>query len=255
MSTGDVLLLAPVPRPPHIRDHLTYEAHPNGAGLQVPEAFNEMPICYRCNVDAIVGPEDEPLWPAYSRPLDYELEIGFFVGRAGRNLSVDEAGTAIFGVTIFNDVSARDIQRKEMTLKIVPSKGKDFCTAMGPCITTIDEIDEWSIELAANVNCEIWSKGTTADRRYSVAEMLGWISYREDVQPGEFLAVGTVGESCGLELERWIKPGDLVELSSPQIGVLRNQVGSPEIVPVGAGIPSYSGSERVGPTPPLRQEA
>lgn len=80
---------------------------------------------------------------AYGRQLDYDLEIGFFVGRAGRNLSVDEAGRAIFGVSIFNEFSARDIQRKEMTLKIGPSKGKDFCTAMGPYLTTIDKIDEW----------------------------------------------------------------------------------------------------------------
>lgn len=249
VPAGEVRLLAPVPRPPRIRDYLTYEAHANGAGLQVPEAFAEMPICYKCNVDTIVGPEDELLWPAYSQQLDYELEIGFFVGRAGRNMTVEEAAKAILGVTIFNDVSARDIQRKEMSLHIGPSKGKDFCTAMGPCITTMDEIDEWSIELSAKVNGETWSKGTTANRRYSFAEVLAWASYCEDVRPGEFLAVGTVGGGCGLELDRWIQPGDLVELASPQIGTLRNRVGSPEAVPAGAGLSSYRGSERVGATP------
>jgi 2-keto-4-pentenoate hydratase/2-oxohepta-3-ene-1,7-dioic acid hydratase in catechol pathway len=244
VSSSAATLLAPVPRPPRIRDYLTYEAHMAGAGLQVPPAFAAMPICYKCNVDTIIGPEQEIGWPAYSDQLDNELEVGFFVSKPGRNLSVKEAAGAIAGVTIFNDVSARDIQLFEMSMNIGPSKGKDFCTVMGPCITTMDELDEWNIELTALVNGELWSKGTTASRKYSFAEVLAWASYCEDVQPGEFLAIGTVGGGCGLELDRWIQPGDVVELSSPQLGTLRNPVGSPEQVPAHAGIPSYHGSPR-----------
>jgi 2-keto-4-pentenoate hydratase/2-oxohepta-3-ene-1,7-dioic acid hydratase in catechol pathway len=239
-----VRLLAPVPRPPRIRDYLTYEAHATGAGKKLPPAFDEMPICYKCNVDTVIGPEEDIVWPAYTSQLDYELEAGFFVGRPGRNLSVAEAARAIAGVTIFNDVSARDIQIREMSLGIGPSKGKDFCNPMGPCITTMDEIDEWNIELSARINGETWSKGTTANRKYSFAEVLAWASYGEDIQPGEFLAVGTVGGGCGFELERWISPGDVVELFSPQIGTLRNPVGHPEQVPPEAGIPSYRGAPR-----------
>lgn len=134
-------------------------------------------------------------------------------------------------------------------MRIGPSKGKDFCNVMGPCITTMDEIDEWNIELTAKVNGEAWSKGTTANRRYSFAEVLAWASYCEDVHPGEFLAVGTVGGGCGLELDRWIQPGDVVELVSPQIGSLRNPIGSPEAAPADAGVPSYRGSARVAPGP------
>jgi 2-keto-4-pentenoate hydratase/2-oxohepta-3-ene-1,7-dioic acid hydratase in catechol pathway len=245
VPAASVRLLAPVPRPPRIRDYLTYEAHLAGAGRQVPPAFAAMPICYKCNVDTIIGPEQEIRWPAYSDQLDYELEIGFFVSKPGRNLSVAEAAGAIAGVTIFNDVSARDIQLFEMSMGIGPSKGKDFCTVMGPCITTMDELDEWNIELTATVNGELWSKGTTGSRKYSFAEVLAWASYCEDIQPGEFLAIGTVGGGCGLELNRWIRPGDVVELSSPQLGTLRNPVGAPEHVPDGAGIPSYQGSPRV----------
>ena len=244
VSSSAATLLAPVPRPPRIRDYLTYEAHASGAGLQVPPAFAAMPICYKCNVDTIIGPEQEIGWPAYSDQLDYELEVGFFVSKPGRNLSVKEAAGAIAGVTIFNDVSARDIQLFEMSMNIGPSKGKDFCTAMGPCITTMDELDEWDIELSALVNGELWSKGTTASRKYSFAEVLAWASYCEDIQPGEFLAIGTVGGGCGLELDRWIRPGDVVELSSPQLGTLRNPVGSPEQVPADAGIPSFRGAPR-----------
>jgi 2-keto-4-pentenoate hydratase/2-oxohepta-3-ene-1,7-dioic acid hydratase in catechol pathway len=108
----------------------------------------------------------------------------------------------------------------------------------------MDEIDEWNIELIARVNGEVWSKGTSAGRRYSFAEVLAWASYCENVVPGEFLAVGTVGGGCGYELDRWIEPGDVVELHSPQIGVLRNPVGAPEQVPEGAGLASYRVSPR-----------
>ena len=244
LPTTEVRLLAPVPRPPRIRDYLTYEGHAAGGGLALPEAFSEMPICYKCNVDSVIGPEDEIVWPAYSQQLDYELEIGFYVSRPGRNFTVEEAARSIAGVTIFNDVSARDIQMREMSLTIGPSKGKDFCTVMGPCVVTMDEIDEWNIELIARVNGEVWSEGTSAGRRFSFGEVLAWASYCENVQPGEFLALGTVGGGCGYELDRWIKPGDVVELSSPQIGVLRNPVGAPEHVPDGAGLASYHGSPR-----------
>ncbi|HTW03725.1 MAG TPA: fumarylacetoacetate hydrolase family protein [Streptosporangiaceae bacterium] len=244
LAASAVRLLAPVPRPPRIRDYLTYEAHATGAGRQVPPAFDEMPICYKCNADTVIGPDEEILWPAYSDQLDYELEVGFFVSKPGRNLSVAEAAGAIAGVTFFNDVSARDIQLREMSMGIGPSKGKDFCSVMGPAIVTMDEIDEWNIELTASVNGELWSKGTTASRKYSFAEVLAWASYCEDIRPGEFLAIGTVGGGCGLELDRWIRPGDVVELSSPQLGTLRSPVGAPEQVPPGAGIPSYHGAPR-----------
>jgi 2-keto-4-pentenoate hydratase/2-oxohepta-3-ene-1,7-dioic acid hydratase in catechol pathway len=246
---GDVTLLAPVPRPPRMRDYITYKAHADGAGLALSDAFDRMPICYECNVGSVIGPEQDLVWPAYTSQLDYELELGFFVGRAGRNLSVDEATKSIFGVTLFNDVSARDIQVDEMSLAIGPSKGKDFCNVLGPCIVTMDEIDEWNIELSASVNGEIWSQGTSAGRRWSFAEVLAWASYCVDVTPGEFIGVGTVGAGCGYEVSRWIQPGDIVELSSPQIGTLRNRVGSPEKVPAGAGLPSYTGSAPVPPPP------
>ena len=244
VSSAAVTLLAPVPRPPRIRDYLTYEAHASGAGLQVSAGLRRDAdlLQVQCRHDHRARTGD-PLACLLDQ-LDYELEVGFFVSKPGRNLSVKEAAGAIAGVTIFNDVSARDIQVFEMSMNIGPSKGKDFCTVMGPCITTMDELDEWNIELSALVNGELWSKGATTSRKYSFAEVLAWASYCEDIQPGEFLAIGTVGGGCGLELDRWIQPGDVVELSSPQLGTLRNPVGSPEQVPAGAGIPSYHGAPR-----------
>jgi 2-keto-4-pentenoate hydratase/2-oxohepta-3-ene-1,7-dioic acid hydratase in catechol pathway len=242
-----VTLKAPVPRPRRVRDYLTYSAHATGSDLPISPAFEAMPICYKCNVESIIGPEETLFWPSYTNQLDFELELGFFSSGGGRNLTPSEAQSLIAGVTIFNDVSARDIQFFEMSLAIGPSKGKDFCTAMGPCVLTMDEVDEWAVEMSARVNGEVWASGTTEHRQFSFAEVLAWASLDEDVYPGEFFAVGTIGGGCGLELDRWIRPGDIVELEAAGVGVLRNPVGHPAEVPSGAGLASYQGAPAIHP--------
>jgi 2-keto-4-pentenoate hydratase/2-oxohepta-3-ene-1,7-dioic acid hydratase in catechol pathway len=247
VSADDVRLVSPVPRPRRIRDYLTYRQHAVGAGVAVPPAFTAMPICYQCNIETVIGPGETIPWPAYTDQLDYELEIGFFVGAPGRDLSPGQAQAHIAGVTLFNDVSARDIQFFEMSMNIGPSKGKDFCNVLGPVVTTMDDIDESAIELTARVNGEVWSHGTTASRQFSFAEVLAWASYGEDVYPGEFLAVGTVGGGCGAELDRWIAPGNVVELEASGVGVLRNPIGDPDKPPAGAGLASYRGAPRFTP--------
>jgi 2-keto-4-pentenoate hydratase/2-oxohepta-3-ene-1,7-dioic acid hydratase in catechol pathway len=245
LPLADVRLLAPVPRPRRIRDYLTYTEHAAGSGLAVPPAFAAMPICYKCNVETVIGPDEPLLWPSYTNQLDFELELGFFTAGGGRDLTPAEAADRIAGVTIFNDVSARDIQLFEMSLTIGPSKGKDFCTAMGPCVLTMDEVDEWAVTMSARVNGEVWATGTTKNRQFSFAEVLAWASLDETVYPGEFFALGTVGGGCGLELDRWIQPGDVVELEASGVGVLRNQVGARQMRPTGAGVASYQGSPAV----------
>ncbi|MTD53864.1 fumarylacetoacetate hydrolase family protein [Amycolatopsis pithecellobii] len=245
LATDGVRLLAPVPRPRRVRDYLTYTEHAAGSGLAVPPAFAAMPICYKCNVETIIGPEEPLLWPSYTAQLDFELELGFFTSGGGRDLTPAEAEKRIAGVTIFNDVSARDIQMFEMSLTIGPSKGKDFCTAMGPCVLTMDEVDEWDVQMSASVNGEVWASGTTKNRQFSFAEVLAWASLDETVYPGEFFGLGTVGGGCGLELDRWIQPGDVVELAASGVGVLRNPVGERREAPQGSGVASYQGSPEV----------
>lgn len=245
-AADGVRLRAPVPRPPRIRDYLTYEGHASGSGLAVPEAFRHVPICYECNTSTILGPSDPIPWPAYTDQMDFELEVGFFVGRGGRNITVEQAPDHIAGVTIFNDLSARDIQFYEMSLNIGPSKGKSFGTVMGPCVLTMDEVDEFALQCTARVNDEVWTKADTSARRYSFAQVLAWASYCEPVQPGEFLAVGTVGGGCGLELDRWIRSGDVLELEVGGIGVLRNIISEKEQPPEGAGLTTYTGAPRAG---------
>jgi 2-keto-4-pentenoate hydratase/2-oxohepta-3-ene-1,7-dioic acid hydratase in catechol pathway len=244
-ARADVRLLAPVPRPRRVRDYMTYNEHVAGSGLKVPPAFRAMPICYKCNAESIIGPDEPLLWPSYTDQLDFELELGFFTSRGGRDLTPAQAQDRIAGVTIFNDVSARDIQMFEMSLSIGPSKGKDFCTAMGPCVLTMDEVDEWAVEMTARVNGEVWAAGTTKNRQFSFADVLAWASLDEDVYPGEFFALGTVGGGCGLELDRWIAPGDVVELEASGVGVLRNPVGAKRVPAPGAGVASYQGSPEV----------
>jgi 2-keto-4-pentenoate hydratase/2-oxohepta-3-ene-1,7-dioic acid hydratase in catechol pathway len=212
----------------------------------MPEAFSRVPICYECNVETILGPDDPIPWPSYTNQMDFELEIGFFVGKAGRNISVEEAPAHIAGITIFNDLSARDIQFYEMSLNIGPSKGKSFGTVMGPCVLTMDEVDEYAVQCIARVNGETWTQTDTKARRYSFAEVLAWASYCEPVFPGEFLAVGTVGGGCGLELNRWVSSGDVLELEASGIGLLRNVVAAKEEAPPSAGITTYKGAPRAG---------
>ena len=242
-----IVLLAPVPRPPRIRDYMTYEQHVSGAGIAVPPAFSQTPACYKGNPLTVAGPETEIPWPGYTDQLDYELELGFYVAGQGTDLSVDEARAHVAGVTLFNDVSARDIQMVEMTMMIGPSKSKDFCNVMGPCLVTIDEVDEFAIELVARVNGEEWSRGTSAARRFSFAQLLAWASWAEPLVPGEFLAVGTIGGGCGMELDRWIQPGDVVELEATGIGALRNRIGAKQARATSSGLDFYPGAPRFEP--------
>jgi 2-keto-4-pentenoate hydratase/2-oxohepta-3-ene-1,7-dioic acid hydratase in catechol pathway len=242
---GGVQLLAPVSRPRRIRDYLTYSQHASGSGLDAGTAAMAVPACYQCNVETIIGPDEPLVWPSYTDQLDFELELGFFTSRGGRDLTIAEAKRSIAGVTLFNDVSARDIQFAEMAMQIGPSKGKHFCTAMGPCVLTMDEVDEWDITLSASVNGDPWVVGSTRHREFSFAEVLAWASLDEPVYPGEFFAVGTVGGGCGLELDRWIEPGDVVELQASGVGVLRNPVGAKVRRRDGSGLAGYAGAPRV----------
>ena len=133
------------------------------------------------------------------------------------------------GYTIFNDMSARDAQAAEMPGMLGPAKSKDFDTAniMGPCLVTADELgDPYDLNMVARVNGEEWGRGNTRDMRWAFEDVIAHISRSETLYPGEFLGSGTVGNGCGLEQLRYLRPGDLVELEVDGIGVLRTRVGS-----------------------------
>lgn len=192
---------------------------------QVPAEWYNMPVCYKGNPDAIIGPHDVVRWPRYTDRLDYELELCAVIGRAGRDVPEAEAEAYIYGYSIFNDFSARDIQMREMSVGLGPFKGKDFATAIGPCLVTRDAFDPTQATMVARINGEEWSRGSVGAMRFGFAAIVAYLSNEEDIFPGDVLGSGTVGRGCGLELDRWIQPGDWVELEASGIGVLANRIG------------------------------
>jgi 2-keto-4-pentenoate hydratase/2-oxohepta-3-ene-1,7-dioic acid hydratase in catechol pathway len=221
-------LLAPLPRPRSFRDFWTFEAHVRKGwelrGEPVPEAWYRMPVYYKGNPLSILGPEDDLVWPAFTRRLDYELELGIVLGRGGRDIPASDGATHVFGYTVLNDWSARDIQREEMACRLGPAKGKDFATSIGPSIATADEIDPRDLRMVARVNGEVWSEGNAGTAHFTVGQLVSHASMGETLCPGELFGTGTVGGGCGLELDRWIQSGDVVELEIEGIGILRTRV-------------------------------
>nr|BBH93218.1 2-hydroxyhepta-2,4-diene-1,7-dioate isomerase [Thermogemmatispora argillosa] len=223
--------LAPLD-PPLIRDFTAFEQHVRNmaarqGGKVFPE-FYQRPPYFKINPLAIIAPGAEVPWPHYTRHLDYELEIGLVIGRVGRNVSPEEARRLLFGVTILNDFSARDVQGPEMSSGFGPAKGKDFATALGPWIATCDELDLNGLTMVARVNGEEWSRGSTASLTWKIEELVAYAACGETLWPGELLGSGTVGTGSGAEQGRSLQPGDVVELEVTGLGVLRNRIGQPE---------------------------
>jgi 2-keto-4-pentenoate hydratase/2-oxohepta-3-ene-1,7-dioic acid hydratase in catechol pathway len=224
---GEVKLKAPVPRPNSLRDFLSFEGHSSFSGKrQLDKGWYEIPVCYKGNPDTVIGPEEAILWPAFADLLDYELEYGIYIGKQGKNISREHADEYIAGYTIFNDVSARDIQLKEMLAGgLGPAKGKDTCSVMGPCLVTPDEVDPGNLRMTARVNGEVWSENNSGTAYWTWPQIIEFASMEETLYPGDFLGSGTVERGSGMELDRWIRPGDIVELEVEGIGMLRNRVG------------------------------
>ena len=230
-APGEVRLLAPLPRPRVIRDFLTFEGHMLTAGKalgrpQIPPVWYEVPAYYKGDPDTVAGPEETVVWPAYCEKFDFELELGMVIGRRGKNIKKADAARYIAGYTIWNDYSARDQQMKEGPLGMGPSKGKDFDTgnAVGPYLVTADELDVSNLRMIARINGEVWTNSSTAGRQFSFADLIVHVSQSETIYPGELWGSGTTTGGSGLELDRWLKPGDVVELEIEGIGVLRNRI-------------------------------
>ena len=147
------------------------------------------------------------------------------MGKEEKNIPANKADDYIFGYTILNDFSARDIQMEEMALRLGPAKGKDFGSAIGPWIVTKDEIgNPHNLKMMARINGEIWSQGNSGTSYWKFGQIIAHASLDETLYPGEIIGTGTVGGGCGLELDRWLKPGDTVELEIEKIGILKNKI-------------------------------
>ena len=226
---NEIKLKAPLPRPASMRDFYTFEQHVKTGfqkrGEPMPQEWYEIPVYYKGAHWSIIGPEDDVQWPSFTEKFDYELELAIIIGKQGRNIKEADAKDYIAGFTIMNDFSARDIQRKEMKVRLGPAKGKDFATAIGPVLVTPDEIkNPYNLKMTARINGEKWSEGNSSTMYHKFEKMIAFASLDETLYPGDLIGSGTVGTGCGLELDRWVKPGDVIELEIDQIGVLRNKV-------------------------------
>jgi 2-keto-4-pentenoate hydratase/2-oxohepta-3-ene-1,7-dioic acid hydratase in catechol pathway len=216
------------------RDFYIHEKHVakgfEKRGESIPEAWYEIPAYYKGPTTGFIGQDEDILWPSYSQKLDYELELALVIGRDGINITEKKAKDYIFGYTILNDISARDIQKKEMSVRLGPAKGKDFCSVIGPVIVTADEFKgkDPDLLMQAIINGEQWSEGRSSEGNYSWGQMIEHSSRDEWLLATDLLGSGTVGTGCGLEIDKWIKPGDTIELEVEKIGTLKNTVGSPK---------------------------
>lgn len=242
-ALAGVKLAAPLPEPRQMRDFLCFEKHfrqaranmhlfgieaeRDPAKVEIPPVWYEQPIYYKCNRFSVVGTGADVMVPRYCKMIDYELEFAAVTGRPGKDIRKDEARSYIFGYCIFNDVSARDAQRKEMGGTLGPAKGKDFDTGnvLGPWLVTADEItDPYNLSMVARVNGEEWSRGNSGTMHHKFEDILAHVSQDETLRAGEFLGSGTVGDGCGLEHARFLKHGDIVELEIQGLGTLRNRI-------------------------------
>lgn len=249
-----VQLLAPVPRPSSLRDAYAFRQHVETSrrnrGLAMIPEFDQFPVFYFSNHQAVTGPGDIYCMPDHFDRLDFELEVAIVLNKRGRNIPAAEADDYIAGFMIMNDLSARTLQMQEMKLNLGPAKGKDFATALGPWLVTPDELTPYRVDtppghighthrldMRCRVNGVEVSQGWLHDMHWTFAEIIERASYGVDLYPGDVIGSGTVGTGCFLELngtgrlmdpegypEQWLQPGDHIEMEVSGLGVLSNRV-------------------------------
>ncbi len=248
-----VKLEAPVPNPTSCRDGYAFRQHVAAArrNRKVPmiEEFDQYPIFYFTNHNAIQGPGEILCMPDHFNKLDFELEAAIVVGKKGRNIKAAEADAYIAGYMIMNDMSARTLQMEEMLLNLGPAKGKDFSTVIGPYFVTPDELEPYKVSAKPGhvgnsydlsmkcwVNGVLVSEGSVGDMDWTFAEILERCAYGADILPGDVIGSGTVGTGCFLELNgtgllndpnfkpQWLQDGDVVEMEITGLGKLSNTI-------------------------------
>jgi 2-keto-4-pentenoate hydratase/2-oxohepta-3-ene-1,7-dioic acid hydratase in catechol pathway len=254
-SLDRVRLLPPLPRPPKLRDFSCFEKHlkqaaegaaralaaqsvdPEHEYERIREAHGlnripspgwyALPGYYYSDVTTVVGHDVSVTWPAYSRWIDYELELAAVIGTTGKDIERTRALTHIFGYTVFNDLSARDAQLAAMSTGLGTGKGKDFdgSNVLGPCIVTADEIpDPYQLSMVARVNGEEISRGNTSEMHWRFEDCIEYAARSQTLYAGEVFGSGTVGNGSTIELGVTLKRGDVIELEIEKIGVLRTAI-------------------------------
>jgi len=249
----DFTLLAPVPRPTSCRDGYAFRQHVESArrnrGVELIKEFDQYPIFYFTNHNAVQGPGDVYCMPDHFQQLDFELEVAIVIGKEGRNIKAKDADAYIAGFTIMNDLSARKLQMEEMLLNLGPAKGKDFSTVIGPWLVTPDELsaylvpakqghigNNYNLSMKCWVNDILVSEGNVKDMDWTFAEIIERCSYGVTIFPGDVIGSGTVGTGCFLELNgtgklhnpnyepQWLQANDTVKMTIDGLGTLFNTI-------------------------------
>ena len=245
IAVDSVKLLSPLPNPSSVRDAYAFRQHVATArknrGLKMIPEFDEIPIFYFTNHNAVFGPGNFPVLKRHTEKLDFELECAAVIGKAGRDIPVSEADNYITGFMIMNDFSARALQMQEMKLNLGPAKGKDFGSSFGPWLVTKDELetyretspdgDRYNLNMKAFVNEIQVSEDTLANMTWTFAQIIERVSYGVDIFPGDIIGSGTCGTGCFLELNgskitdnQWLNPGDTITLEIEELGHLTNKI-------------------------------
>jgi fumarylacetoacetate (FAA) hydrolase len=257
VALNSVQLLAPVPFPTSCRDAYAFRQHVAAARrnrkVDMIAEFDQYPVFYFTNHHSVQGPGEIKCMPDHFEKLDFELEAAIVISKHGRNIKASEADEHIAGLMIMNDMSARKLQMEEMLLNLGPAKGKDFSTAIGPWLVTLDELSSfavspkenhtgrnWNLKMICSVNGIQVSEGNLGDMDWTFAEIIERASYGADLYPGDVIGSGTVGTGCFLELngtgklndpnytEQWLQAGDEIEMEIDNLGKLSNTIVAEE---------------------------
>jgi acylpyruvate hydrolase len=217
VALEELELLAPIARPGKIICiGLNYRAHAEEQGKQPPET----PTIFAKFANALRAPGATVELPRFSTKVDYEAEVAFVIGERCKDVAVEDATKHIAGYTLFNDLSARDFQFK--TPQWMPGKVFDGAAPCGPALVTPDEAGPHdAIEIELRLNGELMQGSSTADLVHSIPDLMAYLSMLMTLEPGDLVATGTPGGVGSMRDPKvWLKPGDRVEISSPQLGVL-----------------------------------
>jgi 2-keto-4-pentenoate hydratase/2-oxohepta-3-ene-1,7-dioic acid hydratase in catechol pathway len=246
VALADGIRLLPPLTPPTVRDFVAFEEHVEGVrrsidgAAGVPPEWYEAPTFYFTNPYALIGAHDDVPLPPGSQRFDFELEVAAVVGRDGASVTPEQARESIFGYTVLNDWSARDLQAREMRVGLGPAKGKDSATTLGPWLVTADELEPCrdpdgflALDMRVSVNGTEVGQDLLSNMGWPFEELVAYASRGTEVRAGDVLGSGTCGNG-GCLAELWgrrgeqtpppLHPGDVVEMTVEGIGTIRNRV-------------------------------
>lgn len=240
-----VRILAPIPRPPSVRDALCFLDHLRnslralGRSEELDPVWMKTPGFYFSSPSSIVGPYDDVAISPGSSCFDFELEVGIVIGKGGRDLRPDRALEHVAGLTLFNDWTGRDLQIIDTAFALGMAKSKDSATTLGPTLVTLDDLEPYRdgahfhIGVSASVNGQEIGSGSLAQIDWTIGELLSYVSRGTDLVPGDVIGTGTLPGATLLEhigpagldgFQNWLKPGDVVALTADVIGETRQKI-------------------------------